>query len=78
MTSERIDLEKLLENAFWLAPLARSLTRDSHAAEDALQDTWVTAVEKPPQSAAASRSWLETVLRHRIYGKHRGLQWCSL
>ena len=71
MTSERIDLEKLLENAFWLAPLARSLTRDSHAAEDALQDTWVTAVEKPPQSAAASRSWLETVLRHRIYGKHR-------
>lgn len=71
MTSKPVELEQLLENAFWLAPLARELTRASHDAEDALQDTWVVAAQKPPTHREASGSWLKTVLTRRVYQHQR-------
>lgn len=56
-----VDLDELLENAFWLAPLARALARDASSADDLVQDTWTAAAESPPRSREASQSRLASL-----------------
>src|SRR5262249_31220012 len=46
-----------------LRRLARSLVRDPASAEDLVQETLATAVERPPRSDASLGSWLRTVAR---------------
>lgn len=54
-------LEELLEHDSFLRALARSLLRDEAAADDAAQDAWLQAIERPP---ARPKPWLAAVARN--------------
>lgn len=47
----------------WLSLRTRALRRgaDHHTAEDVAQDTWVRALEKPPEERGRFRAWMLTV-----------------
>ena len=65
-------IRALADELVWLRRLARSLVRDSHLAEDAVQDTLVRALStKARPSARALRGWLASVLRNRVREEHR-------
>lgn len=56
-----VDPSELLAHAAWLGQLARTLVRDD--ADDLVQETWVAALRRPPDTDAGSvRPWLRTVL----------------
>ncbi len=48
----------------WLRRLALDLTRDRELAEDLVQETFITALERPPASPGPLRPWLAGVLRN--------------
>ncbi len=56
----------LLAQARWIRGLALRLARDPVEAEDALQETWLAALKRPPRaedaSPARARGWLARVL----------------
>ncbi len=59
------DVERLLAESDWLKRLASGLVRDPHAADDLVQDTFVAALRRAPQSSAGElRAWLTVVLRN--------------
>ncbi len=60
----------LLQHADFLRALAQSLVSDETVAEDAVQEAWVAALERPPDAPGAARSWLRTVVR-RILSRSR-------
>ena len=66
------DLDALLQHAGWLDRLSRQLTRDEHAAADAVQDTLLAATRRPPHHAANVRGFLATILRNVLRLRHRG------
>ena len=57
----------MLEHTRFLRVLARSLVTDPHRAEDLVQDTWLTALERPPEDRGTMRAWLARVLQNRAY-----------
>lgn len=59
-------LDPLLAHQDWIRGLARHLLREPAEAEDALQDTWVAALERPPGSGTPLGPWLARVLRNRV------------
>lgn len=63
--------ETLLEHSGWLRQLARSLVRDGHRAEDAVQETLLEAFEQRGQAFASPRGWLGAVLRNRLRAERR-------
>src|SRR5205814_3468702 len=65
-----IPLEELVAQREWIARLARALTRDPASADDLEQETWLAAVERPPEDQSRLRGWLGTVMR-RAASKHR-------
>ncbi|MEQ8766476.1 MAG: sigma-70 family RNA polymerase sigma factor [Planctomycetota bacterium] len=64
--------EALLEHRDFIRSLARSLVRDEHRAEDIVQQTWLTALQRPPRKAASLRAWLAQVARHAAFNMQRG------
>src|SRR5215510_3385240 len=59
------DVDRLLANARWVKALALRLVADDAAADDLVQETWLRAIERPPQQAAGPRSlraWLKQVV----------------
>ncbi len=70
--SERPDLTALLSESRWLRALAQRLCSDADGAEDLVQDTWVAALERPPQEDGPVRGWLATVLRSKLGDRARG------
>ena len=60
-----IPAEALLQHRGFVRALARSLTRDEHAAEDLVQETWLEALRRPPRSTGALRVWLARVTTSR-------------
>lgn len=64
--------ELLLEDCDWLRRLARTLVRDVHRAEDAVQETLVAAVEKTRRDGKPSKSWLSRVLHNSVRQEVRG------
>src|SRR5688500_6775969 len=62
--------EELLAHATWLQRLAARLV-DPSTAEDAVQETWVAALENPPAGHGAARPWLATVLRNSVRNRAR-------
>ncbi|MCZ6597105.1 MAG: sigma-70 family RNA polymerase sigma factor [Planctomycetota bacterium] len=64
--------ELLQRHAGSLRALAKSLVRDDHAADDVLQDTWVTALERPPRTRERFSGWLASVVRTRALKGLRG------
>lgn len=67
-----IPAESLLRHRAFVRALARSLVRDEHAAEDLVQETWLTALKRPPRSAGALPAWLARVVRTRAQNAARG------
>ena len=63
----RFRAEELTEHHEFLRALARRLVRDADRAEDLVQDAYVVALERPPRSGGALRSWLaQVVKRHSL------------
>jgi len=58
--------EALLAHAGFVRALARGLLGDEDRADDVVQDTLVTALERPPRSTGALRSWLARVAVNRV------------
>jgi RNA polymerase sigma factor (sigma-70 family) len=56
--------EKLLEHATWLRRLAASLVGSGGPADDLVQDTWVAALKRPPETDRPLRPWLARVVRN--------------
>jgi RNA polymerase sigma factor (sigma-70 family) len=67
----RFDLDTLLAETRWLSGLARQLVARSHDAEDLVQETLRTAIERPPSAGRPLRGWLRTVLLSRSRDTHR-------
>ncbi len=65
-------LQELLTHQAWVRGLARALVGDADLADDATQQTWLAAIERPPSSGANLRGWLGQVLRRRILDLRRG------
>jgi len=68
---EAPDPESLLQHAGWLRALVRGLIRGEQEVEDVLQDTWVTALERPPQRSGALPTWLARVARNLAFNRGR-------
>jgi len=58
--------EILLRHAGFVRGLARALTRDEHETDDAVQQTWVAALSRPPQTGRPVRPWLAAVVRNAV------------
>lgn len=69
-----LDADALLIHGPFLRGLARSLLADDAQADDLVQETYLTALEKPPRERAGLRSWLATVTRNlaRERGRRSG------
>lgn len=59
-------MDELLRHQEWLARVARRAARDPHAAEDALQATWLLLLRRRPAAAQLSKPWLGRVLRNEL------------
>lgn len=57
------DIERLLSQSDWLAALARKLVGDAATADDLVQDTWIAALQNPPDPDRPVRPWLAGILR---------------
>ncbi|HEX6811343.1 MAG TPA: sigma-70 family RNA polymerase sigma factor [Planctomycetota bacterium] len=67
----RFDLDALLAETRWLGDLARQLVGHRHDAEELVQETLRTAIERPPATDRPLRGWLRTVLLSRSRDRHR-------
>lgn len=66
-----LSIDDLLREAAWVKRLARSLVRDADAADDLVQETWISALTRPPRDSGNLRGWLATVLRNALRQRHR-------
>ena len=64
------ELDALLENATWLAALARHMLADRGLAEDVVQETWIAALRAPPE-VGRQRPWLARVARNFALQRYR-------
>jgi len=64
MSAPALPPAELFQHAEFLKRLARGLLRDEHLAEDAVQDAFVAALERPPRAEGALAGWLARVARH--------------
>ncbi|MGB0953208.1 MAG: sigma-70 family RNA polymerase sigma factor [Planctomycetota bacterium] len=62
-TSAKPDLDAMLAHSGWVRALARSLVADPDLADDIEQQTWLTAMRRPPRDDRNLRSWLGSVVR---------------
>ena len=72
---EALPTEELLAQMSWVRALARRLLRDADLAEDAVQDTCVRALERPPRETLGGpglRAWLARVTRAAAQRIRRG------
>ena len=67
----RVPIDEILRHDAFVRGLARSLLRDEHLAEDVVQETFYTALSKPPERTGRTRSWLATVVRNAARMKAR-------
>ena len=61
----------LLTHAGWLKRLAKTLVTDDGAADDLVQETWLTALRQGPRRGVPLRPWLASVLRNRALSNAR-------
>ncbi|NOT31444.1 MAG: sigma-70 family RNA polymerase sigma factor [Planctomycetes bacterium] len=63
-------LDSALAETGWLRRLARSLVKDAHRAEDAVQATLATALERR-EGRRSPRAWLAAILRNELRQERR-------
>jgi RNA polymerase sigma-70 factor (ECF subfamily) len=68
---DTLRLDQLLTQGAWLRRMARGLLHDEALAEDAVQQTLVTALERPPRREGNLKGWFGTVLINKIRGEAR-------
>ena len=59
-------IEELLAQTGWLRQLALRLAGDADTADDAVQETWIAALRRSPETDEPVRPWLATVLRNAL------------
>ena len=64
-------LEHLLRHAAWTRQLARSLVAGDASADDAVQETWISALRRPPDTAEPLKPWLRTVVSRQVFNQAR-------
>ena len=69
--SAHIDPAELLDDSRWIQRIARGLTGDTAAADDAVQETWIAALRKRPRRGVSLRPWLRGALRKTVLEKRR-------
>ena len=67
------DLERLdvTEHSELVRDLARRHARDASSADDLAQDTWLVALERPPQDQRRLRAWFARVVRNLAIDRAR-------
>jgi RNA polymerase sigma-70 factor (ECF subfamily) len=71
MGADLIPHEMLLRHAGFLRRLAHDLVGDWAAADDAVQEVWVRALERPPRRSSNLRGWLRVMLTNLVRTKAR-------
>jgi len=71
MSPPDIPIEDLLAHDAWIRALVRRLLRDEHAVDDAVQDTWMRALERRPRVGGRFRFWLRRVARNAALVRRR-------
>jgi RNA polymerase sigma factor (sigma-70 family) len=69
---------ELLEHAAFARRLARALVADASLAEDVVQQSFVSALERPPRLGAGLRGWLSVVVRRTASKLLRGRRRAAL
>lgn len=69
--ADGIDAEALLAEASWLKRLAVTLAGDGDDADDLLQESWITAWRRNPDTTQPLRPWLAKVLRDHARMRRR-------
>jgi RNA polymerase sigma factor (sigma-70 family) len=72
MDSAAPNLDVLLGEAGWVRALAHSLVRDPAAADDVVQETWLAALRRPPDTTRPVRPWLARVVENFARMRMRG------
>src|SRR5262245_45584509 len=67
----RPQLSDLLQHREFLERFALSLTRDAGVADDVVQETWLTALERPPEQRGNLRAWLRRVALNAFLQRKR-------
>jgi RNA polymerase sigma factor (sigma-70 family) len=67
-----LSLEELMSSAGWLRRLAGGLLREDAGADDAVQETLLSALQRPPRDRGRLRGWLGAVLTNRVRTGLRG------
>lgn len=60
----KVSIDEVLKHRGFIESRARALSSDEHEAEDLTQRTLLYALERPPKSSFALRTWLRLVVRH--------------
>jgi RNA polymerase sigma-70 factor (ECF subfamily) len=69
--ARRLSAEQLLQDAAWLTGLARTLARDRDDADDLVQESWIAAWQRQPDTSRPMRAWLTKVVRDLAGMKRR-------
>lgn len=64
--------EDLLAHAAWVRGVATALVRDAATADDLVQETWLAAMRRPPETDRPLRPWLAGVVRNLARQRRRG------
>ena len=71
-TDQRSPNHELLAHAAWLRRLAVALLGPSPLVDDVVQETWTTALARPPSRPGSLRPWLRAVLQNLVRLQARG------
>lgn len=71
-TPARLPIEDLLAHSDWVRRLVSGLVFDPSRADDAVQETWAAALERPPREDVDLRAWLAAVARNAVRKLGRG------
>jgi len=63
--------EQLLAHTAWLTRVARALTSSADDVDDIVQQTWLHALERPPEHGRNLRGWLGMLVRNLARSRHR-------
>ncbi len=69
---DAVTVNSLLAHSQFVRGLARVLVHDAATADDAVQQTWIEACERPPRNHASPRGWLATVTQQAVRKIRRG------